>query len=332
MNENSKFSKMLALLTGIIILFSVLGALPLSDIYFEPARPLETEFVEEGILNDESEMPLMRGTRQGSPRAVLVEMFTNWACGPCANAVPAINDLMDVYDPSEAVFILYHGNYPDPFDPFHTYNKPEEDEREAYYKGDESQMAYPTVYFDGLNEQSGAYLDPKINYDIYKSLIDDRLTEPSPLNITVVGDIIGSTGYVDVNIEATEDLSGFFKVRLAVVEDNKYAAGPNGEKRQRNIMRDMLEEEWLPPLDNGEELSFSRTFPVDAIWNMNRVSVIVFVQKESTKEVQQAAVYDFIPQGIIMIDDDESDHPEGFEDTYHELLCKMAKSWDCWVL
>jgi len=127
------------------------------------------------------------------------------------------------------------------------------------------------------------------------------------MTITLEGSMSTTDGTVTATIEATEDISsGNLKVRFAVVEDNKYAVGTNGEYRHRYAMRDMPDEYTLStPFNNGEIREFSRTFPLDPIWDLDTISIVAFVQDDVDQDVLQAASYDYIPQTILVVDDDE---------------------------
>jgi hypothetical protein len=121
------------------------------------------------------------------------------------------------------------------------------------------------------------------------------------------------------------------KVRFAVVEDNIYETqGSNGITRHRYVMRDMLTEATLSGFSNGDSTWVNRTFPVDFSWMVGNLEVIVFVQRDDTKEVIQAGSFDYMPQEILVVDDDGSAQPLGYEDDYHELLCEMWMPFDGW--
>jgi PKD repeat protein len=99
-------------------------------------------------------------------------------------------------------------------------------------------------------------------------------------------------------------------------------------------MRNMLAEESLPALSIGEKFTVSRSFPLDPIFNLDSISIVVFVQNDditASRNVLQAATFDYIPQKILVVDDDESTNPYGYEDDYHELLTYMDYAFDGWV-
>jgi hypothetical protein len=326
MNERSKLFTIFVILIGFLMFLPSIGEIA----YIENDHQNTIE-LEEQNTND-PERPTERGTRAGSPRTVLAELFTQWNCGPCAWANPAINELMDVYDSSQLVMISTHGWWPGANnDPIYLYNEPDSQDRISYY----SVSGVPSIFFDGPPNQghNGAS-----SYSYYKGFIESELLIDSPMTITLDTSIDATSGYVTATIEITDTLpvGGDLKIKWAVVEDNIYGMGTNGEPRHRNGMRTMLTEESLPTLSIGETYTASRTFTLDPVWNYDSISIVVYVQYEhpgygDDKEVLQAAGQDFIPQKILVVDDDMSSNPYGDEDYYHELLCQMEYAFDGWV-
>lgn len=323
MNEKATFSKVVVLLVSMVFLVSAFATLPAS--YIESEQSLE-ETASEDIRSPS-------GTRAGSNRTVLVELFTNAGCPPCANANPPLNDLIDVFGPEKMIMIGYHGNFPDPNDPFYLDNPFEEDAREAYYFGDETSTGYPSMEWDGVIEQVGAGADRIANYNTYKTNTQTRLAISSPISITLSGSMNSTDGTVDYTIEATDLLpGGDLKIRFAVTEDNRYFPGSNGEVRHRKVFRDMLIEDSLPALMIGGQHIGSRSFTIEPFWSRENLEIVVFVQNDVGWEVLQSAVYDYIPQEILVIDDDAGTHPDGDEDGYHETLTFGDWAFDGWAL
>jgi PKD repeat protein len=231
--------------------------------------------------------------------------------------------------------IAYHMYWPSNQDPFYQYNVDENLEAQDYY----GVGSVPTILFDGPPDygHNGAS-----TYSYYKGFIDSELANLSPMTITLDGFVYGSTGNVTAEIEVTDALPvGNLKVRFGVVEDNRYTdpthPHSNGEMRHRYVMRNMLAEETLPALGVGATYTVSREFPMNGTYDPESVSIVVFVQNDhpgfgDDKEVLQAAYYDFIPDDVLVVDDDEGPHPHGSEDTYHELLTYMGYSFDGWAM
>jgi PKD repeat protein len=325
MNEKPRLFAVFVLLIGLAMILPVFGTMTV----YEDNNTFVIEEQAEEL--DAVNIPERTGTRAGSPRTVLAELFTQWNCGPCTYANPAMNELMDTYDSDELVMISYHMSWPPPNnDPYYLYNTPENDARRTYY----GVPSVPQLYVDGPPSigHSGTS-----SYGHYKGYIDTDLAILSPMTISLEGglDQMLGIGSVTATIEITDTLPvADLKIRFAVVEDNKYGMGGNLEPRHRYVMRNMLSEEDLPALSIGETFVVSRAFPLDPIFNLDSISIVVFVQNDDitlSRNVLQAATYDFIPQKILVVDDDESVNPYGFEDEYHELLCLMGYAFDGWV-
>ncbi len=326
MNKNARFSSLFALLIAVGLLISALGTFSfmVGDTFNEAPSQMDIKEL------SSKEAPEDHGTRAGSPRTVLAEIFTNWGCGPCTYANPAINDLLDVYNSSQLVMIAYHTYGPQTDDPFYWHNIPDNDARISYY----GITGVPSMLFDGPPNEGHNGLS---SYSYYKGLIETELAIDSPLEITVDGYLVPGTGFANITIEVTDTLpAGDLKIRYAIVEDNTYAyAGifsPNQEVRHRYVMRDMLDEQDMPGLSVGQNISFSKIFTVNPEWNLNNTGIVVFVQNNDDKDILQAGFYDYIPHDILVVDDDDSGHPYGYEDGIQESMCYEEYSFDTWMV
>jgi hypothetical protein len=319
MNKKATFSKVVVLLISMAFIVSALGSMPASYINSESR-------MDDRISDD---VPKSTGTRAGSPRVVLAELFTQWNCGPCTYANPALNELLDVYGPDQLVMIATHTWWPSPDDdPFYNANTPDADARIAYY----SVTGVPTAVFDGTEMEVGGTTTQE-RYTTYKGIIESELMKTSPLEITITGSVAGPNANVDVNIRATDPIpAGTNKIKFVVTEDNRYGAGANGEVRHRTVMRDVLLSQDLPALTMGEEYDVSRAFSVNPTWTVQNLQIVVYVQNDVDKVVFNAAQYDFIPQEILVVDDDESVNPDGNEDSFHEVLSQSDIAFDGWVV
>ncbi|UCE73053.1 MAG: Omp28-related outer membrane protein [Methanomassiliicoccales archaeon] len=328
MNENSKLLKISVLMFSVAMLFSAFGAMPVGEVGFES----------EGLaLEEVSEMPQMRGTRGSSNRTVLAELVTNWGCPGCPTANAPLNELLDVYGPEKLVMVAYHTPGPEAGDPFYDFNPVDNTARYSTYYG---VTGIPTVFFDGPPEQYPPG-DKSATYSAWKTLVSNELMVLSPLTITLDGYLGATEGRVNVTIHVTDPLptgSGASNnLRFMVVEDNLYAPGVNGESRHRYGLRDMLADEVLPFMAPGTDYTCNRTFPIDMMYNRDSLSIVVFVQHDHTgetddKDVLQAAMFDFIPQKILVVDDDQSTNPDGDEDFYQITLSLGMHAFDGWVL
>jgi hypothetical protein len=285
------------------------------------------------LEGDNDIIPEQKGTR-ASPRTVLVELFTQWNCDPyCAYANPALNELLDVFDQTQMIMIATHASWPLPNDdPFYLDNEPDADARIAYY----GVGGVPTTIFDG--EEVSVAGDANTRYPLYKNEVNTRLSVVSPISIDIEGYYTATQGYVNVTVTATGSIPlGTNKIKFVVTEDNRYAPGGNGEVRHRTVMRDMLASEDLPALTMGGQYSVSRDFPIESWWSKPNLAIVAYVQHEHNGEtddkiVLNSAQYDYIPQTILVVDDDESTNPLGMEDDYQEILCYANIAFDSLVL
>jgi hypothetical protein len=168
-------------------------------------------------------------------------------------------------------------------------------------------------------------------------IIENELKDLASLTISLDGYLDPNSAIVNVTVEVTDTLPSpsDLRIKFAIIEDNNYAvpppSSPNQEVRHRYVMRDMLIEEALPALPIGGTHSVQRVWTIDHMLNINNIAVVVYVQNDLDNDVLQAAMFDFIPQEILVVDDDQSTHPDGYEDNYHELLSELWISFDGWA-
>ncbi|UCF07474.1 MAG: hypothetical protein JSW28_07435, partial [Thermoplasmata archaeon] len=125
---------------------------------------------------------------------------------------------------------------------------------------------------------------------------------------------------------------GSLRLKFAVVEDHKVEDGDYVDVH-RYAMRDILTEDLLPgSLGNGDWHNATRSFPIDFAYNPENIGIVAFVQVGAAGAVLQSALYDFLPQSILVVDDDQSTNPVGYEDDFQEVLMFMGFSFDTWVV
>jgi hypothetical protein len=324
MQKNTIFSTSVVLLVSLALFSSAFVGIVSNETKYIPAND---KAVDDIIY----EIPQITGTRAGTERTVLAEYFTSWDCSFCANGDPAIDQLGDEYGDRLAV-IIYHVWWPGGGDdPYYLANVADNTDRANYYAV--SSEGVPYLKTDGTLKRVGAG-SPSGAYSNYKTDIESRMPILSPLSISVSGRIDSGTGYVNAYIEATDPTPGVnLQVRMGVTEDNLYEdGGSNDINRHRFVMRDMLTEQTLSGFNMGSSTWVNRTFTVDPGWNQGNLNVVVFVQRDDTQEVIQSGMYDYVAQPILVVDDDESSQPLGYEDDHHEILCKMGYSFDGWVV
>jgi hypothetical protein len=320
MNEKATFSKVVVLIISMVFIVSAFGTMPAS--YIESKIEMEEKATED--------VRTPTGTRALNDRVILAEMFTNTACSFCPDADKALNEIVDVFGPLKVVHIQYHTWWPDANDPFYIENTVDNTARINYY----AVGSTPTATFSGLPLDVGSGGGPTGKYSDYETRINSELAIQSPITISLDGYYNSTAGSVTATINVTDTLpAGDLKIRFAVIEDNIYLPATY-ESRWRNVMRVMLTEDTLPNLVPGGQHIVQRNFSIESWWNKDNLGVVVFVQDDidPNKEVLQAALYDYIPQKILLVDDDQSTNPEGYEDDWQNITCMGQYAFDTWVL
>lgn len=210
------------------------------------------------------------GTTQ---RVVLAELFTATWCGFCPYATNAINELAEELEPN-LVVLQYHPQSGDPF------GNSETDARISYYGVD----GFPTMIFDGTLWDVGG---SGSTYDSYKGIIESELMVPAEVTISFTGTMQDFTADVAVS-NVISQLSA--KVRFVVYEKDIPYDALNGEKIFTFTVREILNEEAVS-LSAGQKVSIERAFQLQPEWEPENIGVAVFVQKDDTYEVLQAATF-----------------------------------------
>jgi len=247
---------------------------------------------------------------QGAERLVLLELFTNDACQFCASLTPPLERLLADYGGRVAP-VFYHVNWPDPGDPFYSAAAVSVESRLRFYAVD----AIPHLFIDGQAVPSRLRFESD-NLDSVRALIDQRLSQPSPLTIDFsTATRPGSAGIDTTTVTATFTVDGSLPSTdlawtTAVVEffvDYSAQPGITPAVRYGHVLRQTGPERGLEPLTfNGSQASGSVEFIRRPAWQEGRIGLVVFVQDTLTHEVLQAATdlprFDFrMPQQIRQI-------------------------------
>ncbi len=230
-------------------------------------------------------------------RLPLFETFTSSTCGPCTPANSTMETLF-ANNPGGHVSIKYQMSWPGTGDPYYT---TEGGVRRNYYNVN----SVPNVAIDGGWNNNGNNLTQAI-YNQYKNV-------PSVLEIDAVYSISGQTVCVDVELNPLEDIN-FTNLKLFIgIKENRTTANvkTNGETEFFDVMK-KLAPDWIgktmPPLVKGQKVNYSYCYtfngsyrlpgnasdPINhatehSVEDFNDISVAVWLQRRSTKEVYQAA-------------------------------------------
>jgi hypothetical protein len=245
--------------------------------------------VDQNHVNDTITVTTYAAT-QLAQRKVLYEQFTSTTCGPCASADPSITTFLNNNgvntDPGKVVALKYHMNFPSPGnDAAYT---AEGNTRRTYY----GVSGIPNVQLGG-----NAYDGHPLN--LTQATFNTEYDRPSIFSI----DVTGTYNNTDVTINV--DLTSFVNfttanTRLHVVlienELSRTDFSPLPTTSQqifKYVMRKMLPNAsgtTLPNMTSGQtqNFNFTHTLSNTLKGDMENVSVIVFVQNNTTKEVYQA--------------------------------------------
>ncbi len=225
------------------------------------------------------------GLLQAQERLVLFEEFTNASCGPCAATNPALNEFLDD-NVAKVVSVKYQTNWPGT-DPMNAHNPAQAATRVTYYG--------ITGVPDGV--QDGLWNDHPANYT--QTILNNRQAIPSPFSVKVQHQLSSGndTLHCQATIKSVSPLSvtGTLVAHTVIVERNIYfasAPGSNGEKHFESVMKKMLPTDQGTTLptswSTGDSIVLSFSWPLANVYNPLQLSVVVFIQGNSTKEVYQA--------------------------------------------
>lgn len=179
--------------------------------------------------------------------------------------------------------IRYHVDWPSPNDPFYLYNPAENGIRTGYY----GITGVPHTQVGGLYDAGG--------YNQYWTVISNRYTEPSPLEIGLSGTFNEASreGVLDVTVTATDNISldGLF-LRIVLTESDIYWHAPNNVNYHNQTMRHMFPYSLGTRIyidQAGEVVELSEDFWCPEPLVIENCELVVFVQSEQNRESLQAA-------------------------------------------
>jgi hypothetical protein len=227
---------------------------------------------------------------ESAERKVLVEMFTSTTCPPC---YPADVYFFQTWLPNRTgrnriVPIAYHVWWPSPGnDPMYLANTAPVQTRVSYCQGG---VAYvPRLYVDGSDGAS--------TYTSWPGLIEARFPVTSPIAIVLTGTRNGTTLQMNARITAEEAVnSANWRVHWVVMEDS-IPVPQNTGTSYVPFVHDAVHRAMLPDgngspitISQGQTVNVPRTVILQTAWRPNKVKVVVFVQDNTTKSVQNAEV------------------------------------------
>ncbi len=230
----------------------------------------------------------------GATRRVLVEIQTSTTCAPCyaADVFYFQNWLPNYGGNTEVITLSYHVWWPTPGDdPMYLANTAPVQTRVNYYSGGGSTYA-PRAYIDG-------FIDGTSSYTSWPGFIDGRFLDFSPISITLTGSRNGNTLNMNAAIYAEQVVnSSTWRVHWAVVESG-INAPQNSGSGYVPFVHDFAHRNMYPDgngstitISQGQTVNIPRTITLGANWVPNNCRVIVFVQNNTDKKVQNAQYVD----------------------------------------
>jgi hypothetical protein len=221
-------------------------------------------------------------------RTVMVDVFTNSHCGPCATMHQTVDNVIRATPRNNnSIVVLHHvATYSD--DPIYQANKTEPTNRGRFFG---FVNGTPTTFFNGKRVT--------VPYSSWANQLDDLLQNTSPISISLQAVRLGQDVQIDATISGLPndvELSAF----AVLVEDVTYT-GRNNVSEHRGVHRKSL-----TPAE-GEELQVSESgiamlryvVPTFGGWNPEKMRIVVAIQNPTTKEQLQAAQAPFAPTASV---------------------------------
>ncbi len=148
----------------------------------------------------------------------------------------------------------------------------------------------PTVWFNGMDEQTGAWTNVYTTWSAYDEKINNWLYVPTPLaiDVQVEYDQKSDSGMIHVEVFA-ESIVGFddLHLRIALTEsDITYSS-----RHFDQILRDYLPDAGGVAFDiaQGETFSHSEPFIIDSGWSAADCDIVVYVENDAERMIVQCA-------------------------------------------
>lgn len=253
-------------------------------------------------------------------RAVLAEVFSGAACGPCLATDLAIEAAMERYSTKEFVALMYHIPIPD-VDPM---MNPATDARREFYQ---ARLApYPIINGVYLPKTGGGRGKIENSFALLKPMIEAGLETPSDAQIKIEVMQQGPKMKIKLAVDKVRSNSSDLRLHLVLAEDEVRYMGSNGLRFHPMVVRAMAgdrAEGWA--IQAGQSAAFEHTFELQKLtaatkeylddyelngrtfnptfdekkheiaWN--GLSLVAFVQDRKTKQILQT-VYLKLPPAV----------------------------------
>lgn len=216
-------------------------------------------------------------------RTVVLECFTSTTCGPCAQANPALDNLIN-NNADKLIAIKYHVNWPAAGDPMNLHNPGDVSSKVSFY----SINAVPYSVGDGTwVGNSGSVSQAMINqWAAVDSPIDMRMTH--------YFNAAQDTMFVVVMGRASSAInSNSLKLNISVIEKTmEYASAPgsNGERIFHNVMKKLLPSAAgtsIAAMEAGDYFAYKYSWALANVMNVSELTAVAWLQDGTTKQMIQ---------------------------------------------
>lgn len=218
---------------------------------------------------------------------VLIEWFTNTYCGICSSKNPGLQEIYDAYT-TGLHRLTIHPDVPYPQCSLHNFNPDDNSARQSYY----NVGATPSVFMNGNGVSTSTPLS-------FADAINARIEETSPISVLV--DESGAN-QAKVTIHSASDLSGDYRLFVAVVEKHLDFEAPNGEDEHFDILRDFVSSTEGDPItlpQAGEMKVFDYSFTIPNGVAAEEAYILAFVQNYDSKEILNSGTrFDEVTTGL----------------------------------
>ncbi len=251
---------------------------------FVPAAPVtfSAPLSTHGTVTTAAPIPLV-----GFPRAVLVETFTGVWCPHCPYETEALhyidqNTSANVLSISELHICAFAAGQGPCLD---NYVPPDGTTaaRSTFY----NICGYPDVYFDGLNDSCGTPYTEPVMHTIYQDAILNASKVAAPVGITQSAAL--SSDNVTEHAVIASDVNGTYNTIMYLLEmiDKTGVQNGNGPHDVDRVVRETMYNHPVTLVAGGTTY-LNVTSHVNSTWNDRNLSVVTFVQLNSSKQVENA--------------------------------------------
>jgi hypothetical protein len=215
---------------------------------------------------------------QDTPKAIVVEHFTNTRCSICGANNPDFYKALA--QAADVIHIAYHPSSPYSNCFFSVQNKSENDARTKFYG---LYGGTPTFTVNGEEK----FLSEVKNANVYVSYRNQKSSFSLTSSIRELG---RDSAMITVSIKTLSAHNGKTTLYLAIVEDSIKYSAPNGESLHRDVFRKSATGDNPIAIDLPEvnsTKSFSYKVSLNSAWDRSKIKAIAILQ-DADKKILQA--------------------------------------------